>query len=284
VLVGVALLLSACSGSAGRAAPTTATTSTTTTTAPPPTTTTTAGPPASRLQAVVDDSAARAAAPYSIVVVDLATGTRAEHLADRQVLSASLYKLFVARELVRRVQAGALSSDASAQDGTGRTVGQCITDMIVVSDDQCGVAGLRIVGYGALDAGLARDGYVHTRLASPQRTSASDVALFFRRTHATAAADPVSGQLYDLLQRQQVNDRFPLGLPPGTPIAHKTGDRIGWAHDAGIITTPRGEVLLAALSGPYPAPCCKAERPGPAERAAFAALADVARRVYALYS
>jgi beta-lactamase class A len=222
--------------------------------------------------------------PFSIVAVDLTAGARAGHLADRQVLSASLYKLFVAHELIRRVRAGTLSAEAPARDGNGRSVGTCITDMIVVSDDQCGVAGLRLVGGGALDASLAGDGYAHTRLASPQRTSASDVALFLQRTHDAAATDPASGQLYDLLRRQQVNDRFPLGLPAGTPIAHKTGDRIGWAHDAGIITTPHGEALLVVLSGPWASPCCKAERPGPAERAAFAALADVARRVYALYA
>src|SRR5581483_6616880 len=119
-----------------------------------------------------------------------------------------------------------------------------------------------------------------TRLASPQRTSASDVALFFRRTHATAAADPVSGQLYDLLARQQVNDRIPVGLPPGTPIAHKTGDRIGWAHDAGIITAPRGDILLVVLSGPWPPPCCDADHPGPGEHVAFGAIAALASDVY----
>ena len=53
-------------------------------------------------------------------------------------------------------------------------------------------------------------------------------ARLLRQTRQTA-------ELYGLLQAQQVGDRFPLGLPPGTPVAHKTGDRRHWAHDAGII-------------------------------------------------
>jgi beta-lactamase class A len=83
-----------------------------------------------------------------------------------------------------------------------------------------------------------------------------------------------------LLRRQQVNDRLPLGLPPATPIAHKTGDILHWAHDAGVITTPRGDVLLAVLSGPWPSPCCDADHPGAAEAKAFGAIAALATAVY----
>ena len=285
------------SSSARRAAssvPSTTAAAPSTTQAPPPTTTTVAAPtttasppdPASaRLQAAVDASAARQAVPFSVVAVDRASGARASRLAGRQVLSASLYKLFVARELLRRVYAGTLDRSAPANDGSGKTVGECIRAMIVVSDDPCGRAGLRMVGLGALDRGLARDGYVRTSLASPQRTSAADVGLFLGRardgTLLGSGGGAATAELYGLLTRQQVNDRLPVGLPPGTPIAHKTGDRLHWAHDAGIVTTPRGELLLVVLSGPWPLPCCDADHPGPAERTAFGAIAELGRRVYA---
>jgi len=222
--------------------------------------------------------------PFSVVAVDLVTGERATRLSDRQVRSASLYKLFVARELLRRIDAGELSREAPANDGEGRTVGACLEAMIVVSDNPCGVAGLDIVGRGAQDAGLHDDGFISTSLASPQRTSADDVALFLTQardgTLLGAGGKDVSAELYGLLQRQQVNDRMPLGLPPGTPIAHKTGDIRQWAHDAGIITTPSGDVLLTILSGPWASPCCDADHPGPAEAKAFGAIADLASAVY----
>ena len=226
--------------------------------------------------------------PFSVVAIDLTTGKGASRLPDRQVLSASLYKLFVARELLRRIYAGALDRSAPAGDTQHRTVGECLRAMIVVSDNACGAAGLRMVGGGAQDAGLARDGYKSTRLASPQRTSAADVARFLQkardRTLLGDGGEDAAEELYGLLQAQQVNDRLPTGLPPGTPIAHKTGDRIGWAHDAGVITTPNGDVLLAVLSGPWASPCCDADHPGPAERVAFGAIAELGHRVYELFT
>lgn len=238
------------------------------------------------LQTVVDAYAARQPVPFSVVAVDERTGERAARLADRQVWSASLYKLFVARELLHRIIGGSVDRGQKIGDDEGRTVGQCLTAMIVVSDDDCGVAGLAMVGTGALDATLHADGYTHTALDSPQRTSASDVALFFERVRAGTllgdgdAERAATAELHDLLARQQVNDRFPTALPAGTPMAHKTGDRTGWAHDAGIIGAPRGEVLLVVLTGQWASPCCHAERPGAAERAAFAAIAGMARQVY----
>ena len=236
------------------------------------------------LQAVVDGFVADQAVPFSVVVEDRSTGVRASHLLDRQVLSASLYKLFVAAELLRQVGDGRLSREAVSGDGTGRTVGECIRDMIVISDNRCGAWGLRTVGSGSLDASLARQGFPGTSLASPQRTTAADVARFLTLAREGTLLGPggeaATGELYRLLQAQQVNDRLPLGFPPGTPVAHKTGDRLHWAHDAGIVAMPRGELLVVVLSGPWPEPCCDADHPGPAEAKAFGAIADLGRLLY----
>jgi beta-lactamase class A len=238
-----------------------------------------AAPPA--LDGVVDEFVAAQDVPFSIVARLLPDGPELVRQADRQVLSASLYKLFVARELLRRMEAGTLDRATPAvptADGKPRTANDCVRDMIVVSDNPCGVWGLGQVGSGRLDATLARDGFRGTSLASPQRTTAADVARFFEQVRD----EP---ELYDLLKAQQVNDRLPRGLPPGTPVAHKTGDRRHWAHDAGIITLPGGnELLLVALSGSWPAPCCDADHPGPAEERAFSAIADLARRVWSAVS
>jgi beta-lactamase class A len=253
--------------------------------APPAEEGTTAPEPGDRLQVALDRFVGEQPVPFSVVAEDRSTGARAVHLADRQVLSASLYKLFVASELLRRVTVGALDRDAPAGDGSGRTVGDCIRDMIVVSDNRCGAWGLRAVGGGGLDSSLARQGFPGTSLASPQKTTAADVALFLSRAREGNLLGPgheaATAELYGLLRSQQVNDRLPRGLPPGTPIAHKTGDRRHWAHDAGIITAPDTELLLVVLSGPWPAPCCDADRPGPAEAKAFGAVADLARQLYA---
>jgi beta-lactamase class A len=242
--------------------------------------------PPSGLQAVVDRFIAGQPVPFSVVAEDRSTGVRAAHLAARPVLSASLYKLFVAAELLRRIGDGTLDRGAAAGDGSGDTVGECLRAMIVVSDNRCGTWGLGTVGYGQLDPSLGRQGFTGTSLASPQRTTAADVALFLTRARAGTLLGPGgeagTAELYGLIRDQQVNDRFPVGLPAGTPVAHKTGDRLHWAHDAGIITTPSGaEVLLVVLSGPWPLPCCDADHPGPAEAKAFGAIAELARQISA---
>jgi beta-lactamase class A len=233
---------------------------------------------------VVDAYVAGQPVPFSVVAVDLTTGERAEHLADRSVLSASLYKLFVARELLRRIDDGELAGSDPMGDAQGRTVDVCIAAMIEVSDHACGEAGLERVGYGALDPSIHAAGFGATSLATPQRTSARDAARFLEQARAGTVVgvghERASAALYGMLRRQQVNDRLPVGLPPGTPIAHKTGDRYGWAHDAGVITTPAGDVVLAVLTGPWAYPCCDADRPGPAEARAFGAIAGLATAVY----
>jgi hypothetical protein len=251
-----------------------------------------ATPPASPgLEQAVDGFVAAQAVPFSVVARMLPSGTEVARQADRKVLSASLYKLFVARELLSRIDEGTLERNTPAvpaADGKPRTAGDCLRDMIVVSDNPCGVWGLGQVGYGRLDASLAREGFGGTSLASPQQTTAADVARFFEQARDGTLLGPTgvaaTAELYGLLQAQQVNDRLPRGLPPGTAIAHKTGDRRYWAHDAGIVTTPAGPLLLVTLSGPWPAPCCDADHPGPAEERAFGAIAELARRVYAAAS
>lgn len=280
-LVAGVLAMTACSDTSASVAEQSSATSSSVAASPAPSSSTTTTvidveARSDELQDVVDGFVGDESVEFSVVVVDLSTGARAEHLADRQLPSASLYKLFVARELLQRIAAGTLSPDARAGDAKGRTVRQCIDDMIVVSDNDCGVAGLDIVGGGALDRRLHADGFESTTLASPQRTSAEDVALFLTE----ARSDPSERQLYDLLRAQEVNDRLPQELPPGTPIAHKTGDIRHYAHDAGVITTPNGDVLLAVLSGPWPLPCCDADHPGPSEQVAFGAIARLGRAVY----
>ena len=51
-----------------------------------------------------------------------------------------------------------------------------------------------------------------------------------------------------------------------------------------MITSPKGDFLLAVLTGPWQAPCCDADHPGPAEKVAFGAIADLGREVYNLMS
>lgn len=72
------------------------------------------------------------------------------------------------------------------------------------------------------------------------------------------------------LMRQEFNDEIPAGLPPGTPVAHKTGWITATTHDAAIVYPPgRAPFVLVILTRDI------AER-----REAQRLMADLARLVW----
>jgi len=58
-----------------------------------------------------------------------------------------------------------------------------------------------------------------------------------------------SRAMVDILKRQQFNEAIPAGLPPGTPVAHKTGGITKIHHDAAIVYAPRPYVLVVLVRG-----------------------------------
>jgi beta-lactamase class A len=64
------------------------------------------------------------------------------------------------------------------------------------------------------------------------------------------AVDPESDRaMIEILKRQQFNDAIPAGLPPGTPVAHKTGNVTRIHHDAAIVYGPAPYVLVLLVRG-----------------------------------
>ena len=59
--------------------------------------------------------------------------------------------------------------------------------------------------------------------------------------------------MLEILKAQEFNEKIPAGLPPGTPVAHKTGDITAIHHDAAIVFPP-GEkpYILVVLTGGDP--------------------------------
>lgn len=65
-----------------------------------------------------------------------------------------------------------------------------------------------------------------------------------------AAVDAESSrEMQAILERQTFNDGIPAGLPPGTRVAHKTGEITRIQHDAGIVFAPRPFVLVVLTRG-----------------------------------
>ena len=81
-------------------------------------------------------------------------------------------------------------------------------------------------------------------------TTARGLLVLFERIGRSKAVDPKSdAAMIAVLKRQKFNDGIPAGLPPGTEVAHKTGNITRIHHDAGIVYARRPYVLVILVRG-----------------------------------
>ena len=102
-------------------------------------------------------------------------------------------------------------------------------------------------------------------------TTARDLATLMMAIETAAAASRAStDSMRAVLLRQQFNDEIPAGVPPGTRVAHKTGQITGHLHDAAIVYPQRrGPYVLVVLT-----------RGIEDEKVARSLIADISRLVY----
>ena len=211
------------------------------------------------VQAILDAFILANGTQYTIYVKDLKSGTTASVNADRIMKSASLYKLFVAQSIYQKVDNGDLSFGQTGGLESGLTIDRCLSLMTTISDNACGHDLGSIIGWNKQDAALKSAGYGGTTLGdtndNPQMTNAKDVGLLLERLYSGTSMSPNSTRNFiGLLKQQRVNDRFPTGLPAGTDIAHKTGDLLGYTHDAAIIYGSKTDFEVVVMSGPWNSP------------------------------
>ena len=74
--------------------------------------------------------------------------------------------------------------------------------------------------------------------------------MLLQKIELREALGEASAQLMkEILLRQEFNDEIPAGLPPGTPVAHKTGSITATLHDAAIVYPPaRRPYVLVVLT------------------------------------
>jgi beta-lactamase class A len=199
------------------------------------------------------------------------------------VAAASLYKLGVMLEAYQQRAAGTLDFAETLYlypeffiddegdgfvEGDSIPVADLLDHMITVSSNVAAAALLWRVGHAAINTSMRELGLTQTEIrwspavaaldepglepddGEPRNlTSAADMALLFQLLLAGQAVDAdASAAMLALLKRQQINDRLPALLPIGAVVAHKTGNLPGVVHDAGVIYTPDGPLIVAALS------------------------------------
>jgi beta-lactamase class A len=83
-------------------------------------------------------------------------------------------------------------------------------------------------------------------------TSARDLGVLLEAiAEGRAASDSSTRAMLAILEAQEFNDEIPAGLPPGTRVAHKTGQITAVLHDAAVVFPAAAEpfVLVVLTAG-----------------------------------
>jgi len=105
-----------------------------------------------------------------------------------------------------------------------------------------GADGMKVLR-GVEDGKAFQAGLVNT-------TSARALMVLLERiARGQAVSREASRDMVEILERQKDNAAIPAGLPPGTPVAHKTGTITKIHHDAAIVYGPRPYVLVVLVRG-----------------------------------
>ncbi len=157
--------------------------------------------------------------------------------------------------------------DDSEQDlyraaGEKRTLAQLDELMITVSSNlatnllmqKLGVANIRAAVHALGADGMqvlrgVEDGKAFERGMNNTTTARALLILMQAIAEGRAVDADSSRAMVAVLERQTFNDRIPAGLPPGTRVAHKTGEITKIQHDAAIVYAPRPFVLVVLTRG-----------------------------------
>jgi beta-lactamase class A len=153
-------------------------------------------------------------------------------------------------------------SDLYRAVGSTRTLAQLSELMITVSSNLATNLLIERLGIDNIRAGvraLGADGMQVLRGVEDSKafekglnntTTARGLLTLMEAIARGAAVDAeASREMQAILERQTFNDGIPAGLPPGTRVAHKTGEITRVQHDAGIVFAPRPFVLVVLTRG-----------------------------------
>jgi beta-lactamase class A len=146
--------------------------------------------------------------------------------------------------------------------GQARTLRQLCELMITVSSnfatnlliDKLGVENIRATVHSLHADGMnvlrgVEDNKAYEKGMNNTTTARGLQLLLEAIAEGKAVDEETSREMRDILERQKFNEGIPAGLPPGTRVAHKTGDLTKIHHDAGIVYAQRPYVLVVLVRG-----------------------------------
>ena len=183
---------------------------------------------------------------------------RADFQGDKQFVTASTYKLFVAYSVLKRIDNGQWSWASE---------GDCFNKMISQSDNLCSENFLHRIGLSTQtnemkSLGLNNSTFMKT---GGPFTTASDLTLLLGMIATGQNFSPTGQQR--LIAAMKAN-AYRQGIPAGASgtVADKVGFLNGLLHDAAIVYSPSGTYVLAVMS----------------EGSSWGAIADITKQIEAL--
>jgi beta-lactamase class A len=241
--------------------------------------------PLSELRRELETRTARHRGVIGLAIIDLRSGDTLSIRGAERFPTASIIKLPILVELFHQMRFGRLRwedplvmLDSDRVGGSGLlqhfkpphqlTVGDAATLMISISDntatnlliDKVGIraVNLRMDSLGLPNTELYAKVFLRARTSIDTAGSAryglgvttpvEFATILARLYRGQLVSDTASRRMVDLLKLQQVRDRIPRLLPPGTVVAHKTGEVDETRNDCGIVFAPEHEYVFCALT------------------------------------
>jgi beta-lactamase class A len=217
-------------------------------------------------------------AEVGLIIKDLETGQTIQRNPERSFPSASIVKIPIMAACFKAVEEGRISLQdvitmraadrvrgsgvlRASPVGTPVSVEKLIDLMITDSDNVAANLLIDLLGFEYINASFKELGLGHTNLSRKMMdfrarlrgvenyTTARDMADILERTYrGTCVSSRACEMGLAILKGQKVNDRIPRYLPRTIPVAHKTGLENKVVHDAGILFTAHGDVLICVLT------------------------------------
>jgi len=210
------------------------------------------------LEALITRWAESQPANYAVVVEELAGDKRtAAYQADRSMVTASTYKVFLVYSYLNAVQQGAATLDQ--QLAIGYSAEACIDRLLLRSENDCAWALGDVLGWGQIDAFLEHEGFTATKINNyddlgnavrgDKVSTADDEAWLMKRLQQGDLLDEKhTAMIVDRLKRQVWRERVPAGVPEDVVVADKPGWLDNVQNDAAIVYGPKSTYVIIILS------------------------------------
>ena len=199
------------------------------------------------LQATLDDWVEAQSGTASVVITDTDGVVLASHNDDQVYFAASIYKLYVAYEGYRGVEAGELNPDEDYINGN--TLAECLDIMIRESDSPCAEKLWVQLGKETVNDILKTYGLTNTSMTLI-RTSAADAAIMLARIARGQGLSEASQAAYLASMKDQIyRDALNAGFDdPSITVYNKIGfrEQIEY-HDTAFVELEDGRRLVVSV-------------------------------------